>query len=116
MSGAIPALTRVQCEVLPDGRMHDKEAAKYIGRKPQTLANWRARNYGPRWIRVGGRIFYYLDDVDEFIRGGETASSPEMEEPRASAVSSPEMEQPASAEPAPRRQRSRRATAAAPPL
>ena len=56
--------------VLPDGRMDRKEAAKYLGVKPQTLALWLAQKKGPRHVRVGGRIFYFKHDLDAFIQEG----------------------------------------------
>lgn len=59
----------VRCRILPDGRMTAEDAAAYLGRRTATLANWRLRGYGPRSMKVGGRIFYYREDLDAFIRG-----------------------------------------------
>jgi hypothetical protein len=28
---------------------------------------------GPRWVKVGGRVFYYREDLDAFIAGPEAA-------------------------------------------
>ena len=33
-----------------------------------TLANWRAARKGPRYVKVGGRVLYKLDDVLEWER------------------------------------------------
>jgi hypothetical protein len=30
---------------------------------PKTLANWRVKNSGPRWIKMGGRVVYAIADV-----------------------------------------------------
>ncbi len=60
----------VRVRVLPDGRMDRLNAAKYLGRAPKTLAMWALEGKGPRWVKVGGRIFYYRDALDAFIRGG----------------------------------------------
>ena len=49
--------------------MDRQNAAKYLGKRPKTLAMWLMQGKGPRAIRVGGRVFYYLDDLDRFIRG-----------------------------------------------
>jgi hypothetical protein len=58
--------------VLPDGRMARDDAARYLGHKPKTLAMWAFQGKGPRFVRVGGRVFYFKEDLDAFIRG-ETA-------------------------------------------
>jgi hypothetical protein len=31
-----------------------------------TLTEWRAKNYGPGWARMGGRIVYPLTEVEQF--------------------------------------------------
>jgi len=55
-----------------------KYAAFYLGgsAKPlclQTLANWRRKNIGPRFIRVGKSIRYRKEDLDAFIESSKTA-------------------------------------------
>lgn len=64
-----PTVERVKCRVLPDGRMPSDDAGSYIGRSTQTLANWRVKGYGPRWVKIGGRVYYYQQELDAFIRG-----------------------------------------------
>jgi hypothetical protein len=64
------SLDMVRVRVLPDGRMDRESAARYLGRRPKTLAMWATQGKGPRSIKVGGRIFYFRDDLDEFIRAG----------------------------------------------
>ena len=59
----------VNVRVLPDGRMTRKDAARYLGFEPKTLAMWQLQGRGPPAVRVGGRCFYYKDDLDTFIRG-----------------------------------------------
>jgi excisionase family DNA binding protein len=59
----------VRCRVLPDGRMSRQDAAKYLGLKDKTLSMWALSGKGPRSVKVGGRVFYYRDDLDAFIRG-----------------------------------------------
>jgi hypothetical protein len=63
------AIERVRVRLLPDGRMTRVNAARYLGHAPKTLAMWALRGKGPRLVKVGGRIFYYLSDLDAFIRG-----------------------------------------------
>jgi hypothetical protein len=57
----------VRVRVLPDGRMDRDNAARYLGRAAKTLAQWKTNGKGPPSKRVGGRIFYYRDDLDAFI-------------------------------------------------
>ena len=59
----------VPIRILPDGRMTREDAARYLGMRPKTLAMWTLAGKGPRSIRVGGRRFYFLADLDAFIRG-----------------------------------------------
>ena len=59
----------VRVRVLPDGRMDRENAAKYLGRKPKTLAIWTTEGKGPDSHLCGGRRFYYKDDLDAFIQG-----------------------------------------------
>ena len=62
-------ITQVQVRMLPDGRMSRQDAAKYLGMQDKTLAAWAVSGKGPRSVRVGGRCFYYRNDLDAFIRG-----------------------------------------------
>ena len=55
--------------VLPDGRMTRDDAATYLGLKAKTLSMWQLQGKGPRAHRVGGRVFYFKDDIDAFVRG-----------------------------------------------
>ncbi|MGE3745859.1 MAG: DNA-binding protein [Sphingomonadaceae bacterium] len=59
--------TRVM--ILPDGRVSRADAAKYLGRKAKTLADWHRLGKGPRSRMVGGRRFYMIDDLSIFARG-----------------------------------------------
>jgi hypothetical protein len=51
--------------VHPDGRMDRKNAAKYLGFSPKTLADWAT--IGPRYVMVGGRVFYFQEDLDGWV-------------------------------------------------
>ncbi len=62
-------IERVRVRVLPDGRMSREDAARYLGRKPKTLAMWQLEGKGPPSVKVGGRRFYYKAALDSFIRG-----------------------------------------------
>jgi hypothetical protein len=55
--------------VLPDGRMDAKNTSVYMGLSEKTLAMMRCKGEGPEYVKRG-RIFYFRDTVDEWIRGG----------------------------------------------
>ena len=40
-----------------------EEAAKRLGVRASTLANWRWRGGGPAYVKVGGRVRYRLRDL-----------------------------------------------------
>jgi len=58
-------------------RMRGADAAEYLGISEQTLARMRSEGRGPRYVKLGGRIFYRAPDLDAFInaRVVETADS-----------------------------------------
>ena len=64
-----PGIDKVNVRVLPDGRMTRRDAARYLGYEQKTLAMWHLEGKGPRSVKVGGRRFYFRDDLDSFIRG-----------------------------------------------
>jgi hypothetical protein len=35
---------------------------------PRTLERWRWLRQGPNYLKVGGRVVYRLDDIEEFER------------------------------------------------
>ncbi|OKO86183.1 hypothetical protein [Bradyrhizobium sp. AS23.2] len=48
----------------------DQEGCSTIlNNTPKCLAAWRARNYGPAYHRIGGRVLYELGDIVAFING-----------------------------------------------
>jgi hypothetical protein len=48
-------------------RFGEDEAARYLGKSPGTLRNWRMTGKGPRFHRSGRGIFYMADDLDDYI-------------------------------------------------
>ena len=48
------------------------QAAKILGRRPQTLRVWRLRGGGPRYLRLGNgvhaRVAYRPSDLDAWLR------------------------------------------------
>lgn len=56
----------IKITVFPDGRMDVKNAAIYLQLEPKTLAMFRSNGKGPKFIKRG-RIFYFKDDLDEWL-------------------------------------------------
>lgn len=52
--------------VLPDGHLDRKNAAKFLGYSPATLADWHRLGKGPPSRMVGGRRFYDIVDLRVF--------------------------------------------------
>lgn len=44
------------------------EAALYIGVARSTLKKWRVTGVGPPYVRVGSKIVYLVEDLDDFLR------------------------------------------------
>jgi hypothetical protein len=64
----------VEVVVYPDGRMDAKNAAVYVGLSQKTMAMKRCDGTGPPFLKRG-RVFYYRDDLDEWLRSGRVAST-----------------------------------------
>ena len=48
-------------------RLNTIEAAAYLGGlKPGTLEVWRSLGRGPRYLKIGRRVFYETRDLDNF--------------------------------------------------
>jgi len=47
----------------------NREAAEFLRITPKTLENWRANGnkYGIRFTRVGGRVFYFAEDLQKWL-------------------------------------------------
>lgn len=55
----------------PGDLLTEAEAAPVLNVRVQTLRNWRCRDAGPRYRKVGGRMVRYLrSDLAEFIENG----------------------------------------------
>ena len=69
-SPARQAIDQVRVRVLPDGRMTRRDAAQYLGIAVKTVAMWDLENPAKLGsVKVGGRRFYYVNRLDQVIRG-----------------------------------------------
>jgi hypothetical protein len=73
--------------VLPDGRIDTKGAAAYLGLSVQTLAIKRCDGSGPKFVKRG-RIFYYREDLDEWLRAARVGSTAESRKMLSSSIRS----------------------------
>jgi hypothetical protein len=64
----------VEVTILPDGRMDVKNAAMYLGLSVKTLAMMRCNGTGPKFVKRG-RVFYYRDDLDQWLLAGKATST-----------------------------------------
>jgi predicted site-specific integrase-resolvase len=51
----------------PVGTITEKEAAKLLGARPQTMRAWRQRGKGPAFVKPVGRVYYLKEDVLAFL-------------------------------------------------
>lgn len=64
-----PALLRLGLR-----HLHQLELARRWCVSPRTLERWRWLKQGPRFLKIGGRVVYRLEDIEAFekarLRGG----------------------------------------------
>lgn len=62
-------------------RLNTAEAAAYLRISASKLSKDRAKGNGPRYVRLGAKIFYRTPDLDEYVTSAiiETADSREPE-------------------------------------
>lgn len=58
-----------------DGRMNPAAVQRDFGIAIKTLAIWRTDGTGPRFVKVGGRVFYFREDVERFCQGRRVRST-----------------------------------------
>ncbi len=62
-------IDQIRTRVLPDGRVSRSDAAAFLGLSSKTLAMWWSEKKGPASVLVGGRRFYWIDDLRRFSSG-----------------------------------------------
>lgn len=43
-------------------------AAEYLGTAESTLANWRSAGRGPKYLKLGAKVYYRLADLDSWMQ------------------------------------------------
>lgn len=65
-----------QNSALPPRYLCTKEAARFLGLSRRTLEKHRTYGTGPRYSKLGGRVVYSMDDLQEWAhRGLKTSTS-----------------------------------------
>lgn len=64
----------VTIRLYPDGRLDSVSAAAYVGLNEKTLANYRCKGIGPKFVKRG-RVFYFKNDLDEWLNAGRAQST-----------------------------------------
>jgi predicted DNA-binding transcriptional regulator AlpA len=57
----------VTVHIYPDGRLDRANAAQYTGFSVKTLAMHACAGTGPRFQKIGGRVFYRQHDLDDWL-------------------------------------------------
>lgn len=52
-----------------------KEVADYLGVPEATLAQWRWRNTGPKWSKVGRHVRYRWSEVEKWLDAHENGAA-----------------------------------------
>lgn len=47
-------------------RYTTKDAAKVLGCSARTLEKWRVSGFGPKYLKVGSRVYYFEDHLTEW--------------------------------------------------
>ncbi len=50
---------------MPITHLHQVELARRWKLSPRTLERWRWLGQGPRYLKIGGRVVYRIEDVEE---------------------------------------------------
>lgn len=61
-------MTAIQLEDLPVTTKHlnQIELSRRWSISPRTLERWRWLHQGPRYLKIGGRILYRVDDIEAY--------------------------------------------------
>lgn len=60
----------IEVEIFPDGRMDTGNSAIYTGNAKKTMDMQRCKGEGPPFVKRGGKIYYFKDDLDRWIAEG----------------------------------------------
>jgi len=58
-----------------DSMLTEKQTARILQVKPQTLATWRTKSLGPSYIKLGSSIRYKRQSILEYIANNQIVTS-----------------------------------------
>ena len=58
---------RMQVAASRKQRLSTTEAAKHLGIAKSTMDKMRSEGRGPRYLKLGGRVFYMVNDLDSYL-------------------------------------------------
>ena len=69
---ATPATAAAGDEIVIDGRhlLGERRVAEMLGCSLRTLQRWRTEGKGPAFTKIGRKVFYELNDLQEWIDRG----------------------------------------------
>ncbi len=79
MTPAVSTVQGIAVQVLPDGRMDAKNAARYCGLSEKTMAMKRCTGTGPKYVKRG-RIFYHRADLDSWLQTDRVESTAQQKQ------------------------------------
>ena len=59
--------------------VNTKQASVYVGLSPITLSRMRREHVGPRFLRLGKRVYYRLEDLNSWLDSATQDTSPAKE-------------------------------------
>ena len=66
---------RPNLAALPPRFLRTKEAAEFLSLSARTLEKHRTYGTGPRYRKLGGRVVYALEDLQEWVSAGAKQST-----------------------------------------
>ena len=75
LADAVASRIKIAIALGDDALLTSREAADFLNKSGSTLEIWRAKGFGPRWIRTGSRaVGYRIGDLKAYLRLGESVS------------------------------------------
>lgn len=60
--------------------LNQTQLAARWGISPRTLERWRCEGQGPRYLKLGGRVAYRVEDIEDFeSRRAQPSNIPDLE-------------------------------------
>ena len=47
--------------------MKERDLARFLGKTPQTIRDWRTRGIGPKYIKIGHSVLYDWRHIESWI-------------------------------------------------